>query len=545
MKWNGLIIGALICTNLCFAGEMKLKITKSYLNFPISQMVERKTMSFYSHDKLERSFVIRLSAEPEYWVFADVSEFKNKEIRIVYDGDSAALAKIQLTDEPIGSETMYKESNRPQLHFTTKRGWTNDPNGLIYYDGEYHLFYQHNPYEKEWENMHWGHAVSEDLIHWTELPTALYPDKQGRAFSGTAVIDYGNTSGLGSKKNPPMVAIYTADGIDRQVQCIAFSMDKGRTWTKYAGNPVLDTKENWNSRDTRDPKVFWFEPSGRWIMVLNEKDGHSIYSSENLKMWNFESHIVGFWECPELFELSVDGNDDDKLWVMYGASGTYMLGNFDGKEFRPVTGKLACSFGAIYAGQTYNNIPAADGRRIQIGWDRIEHQGMPFKGQMSIPMELTLRTTPTGVRLFCNPIKELDDLQNELVVAAKDLSVEEANRLLNEYKDFETLRIKTTIRFTHSTPIGLDLYGQHIIDYDLNFNRINGFFYSQTDFESKEISADILIDKTSIQVFFDDGGMSYCLQREPNKNNHQGFLFWGHLEIGVIELEVYTMKSIW
>lgn len=533
------------CASFVHAADLTLKITKRYLNLPVSQKAERKSMLFFEKGEERYSFSIRLSAEPEYWVFADVSNFKNQKLKIVFDGDAAALDRIYLADEPAGADSMYYEKNRPLLHFTARRGWVNDPNGLIFHNGEYHLFYQHNPYEREWGNMHWGHAVSRDLIHWRELPDAIRPDENGSAFSGTVVMDYANTSKLGSKDNPPMVAIYTADNPDKQVQCLAFSLDNGYTWTKYAGNPVLDTKEQWDSHDTRDPKVFWYEPIDEWVMVLNEKDGHSIYNSPNLKEWTFESHIVGFWECPELFELPIDGDPDNKIWVMYGASGTYMLGNFNGHEFTPVTKKMAYCFGAAYAGQTYNNIPISDGRRIQFVWDRVEQPGMPFKGQMSIPTELSLRTTPDGVRLFCNPVKELDLLQDKLVILERNISTDKANVLLNHYKDAAALRIKVTMKFTHSTPIGLDLYGQNIIDYDLNFNRINGFFYSQTDFSAKEISADVVIDKTTVQVYFDNGGMSYCLQREPKPGNSQGFYFWGHLPVEIKSLEVYTMRSIW
>ena len=232
--------------------------------------------------------------------------------------------------------------------------------------------------------MSWGHAVSKDLIHWEELSVVMVPDKLGSIFSGTAVIDYNNTSGFGKDGIPPMVAIYTVHSADNERQCIAYSLDKGRTFTKYEGNPVIDSKAKWNIKDLRDPKVFWYQPAKSWVMVLFERDGNSIYTSANLKDWNYESHTTGFWECPQFFELAVDGNKNNKKWVMYGASGTYMIGKFDGKVFTPETGKYYYGNGALYAAQTFDNIPASDGRRIQIGWGRIQQPGMPFNSMMLI-----------------------------------------------------------------------------------------------------------------------------------------------------------------
>lgn len=268
---------------ICFtfnAKEVSVKVSKRYLNLPISQRVDRATMDIKVDGKSERSFAIRLAPDTaDYWAFCDLSQWIGKTIQINYEGDNAGMGKIYQSDEIADGKNLYKEANRPQFHFTTRRGWINDPNGLIYYEGEYHLFYQHNPYEREWGNMHWGHAVSKDLIFWKELPIALYPDSLGTMFSGSTVIDYGNTSGFGTKNEPAMVAAYTADGNRRQTQCIAYSTDHGRSWSKYPGNPVIDSKEKWNSTDTRDPKVFWYDKGKHWVLVLNERDGHSIYLS--------------------------------------------------------------------------------------------------------------------------------------------------------------------------------------------------------------------------------------------------------------------------
>ena len=189
---------------LAMAGDVSFKVTKKYLNFPVSHAENRAKMTFEVNGKPDLSVVIRLAPDKaEYWVFKDVSAFKGKTIKITYEGNEKGLSQIYQSDEIAGQDSLYKEKNRPQFHFTTRRGWINDPNGLIYYEGEYHLFYQHNPFERDWENMHWGHAVSKDLIHWTELPDALYPDHLGTMFSGSAVIDYDNTEDSIKARLPP------------------------------------------------------------------------------------------------------------------------------------------------------------------------------------------------------------------------------------------------------------------------------------------------------------------------------------------------------
>ncbi|HWK58874.1 MAG TPA: glycoside hydrolase family 32 protein [Parapedobacter sp.] len=538
-----LVMGVVSMAGLrVLANEIEINIHSRYLNFPISHQEERSTMTFEVEGKPDLSVVIRLApGEADYWVFRDVSDLIGKTITISYDGNVKALSKIYQADAIAGQDSLYREKNRPQFHFSTRRGWINDPNGLIYHDGEYHLFYQYNPYEREWENMHWGHAVSKDLVHWEELPVALFPDQLGTMFSGSAVIDYDNTAGYNQGDTPAMIAAYTAHSAERQVQCIAYSLDKGRTFTKYAGNPVIDSKEKWNSHDTRDPKLFWYEPGSHWVMVLNERDGHSIYTSGDLKDWKYESHVTGFWECPELFELPVDGNPSNTKWVMYGASGTYMFGTFDGKVFTPESGKHQYTAGTMYAAQTFTNMP--DDRRVQIGWGRISHPGMPFNGMMLLPTELTLRTTKDGPRLFNVPVNETERLFTPLE-KWENLSSDRANELLDVFDEADRLRIKTTLKLSHATGAGFNLYGQRIVDYDLNWNTVNGTFYSPEDGTSMEISADIYIDRTSIEVFIDDGAFSYSMERRPDTNNQEGFHFWGN-NIEVKNLEVFSVQSIW
>ena len=525
-----------------YAAEVELTITKKYLNFPISHRQDRAKMTFQVRGERDLSVVVRLAPdEPDYWVFRDVSALKGKTVKITYEGNGEGLHNVYQDDVVAGHDSLYRETNRPQFHFTARRGWINDPNGLIYHDGEYHLFYQHNPYEREWENMHWGHAVSADLVHWKELPVALYPDQLGTMFSGSAVMDTANTAGFNRGNRPAMVVAYTAASAEKQVQCLAYSLDNGRTFTKYEGNPVIDSKDRWNSTDTRDPKVFWYVPGGHWALVLNERDGHSIYTSGDLKNWKYESHVTGFWECPELFELPVDGDPSRTKWVMYGASGTYMLGTFDGKVFTPESGKHLYTAGTLYAAQTFTGMP--DGRRVQIGWGRVSHPGMPFTGVMLLPTELTLRTTKAGPRLFSNPIRELEPLFTPVHQWA-NLTADRANELLDALDPSDCLRIKTTIKLSHATGAGLNLFGQHVINYDLNNNMLNGAFYSPEDMTSMELSADIYIDRTHIEVFVDDGAYSYSMERKGDSASTEGFHFWGN-RIEVKNLEVWRVSSIW
>lgn len=527
------------CITTVQAEEITLKIKKRYLNLPISNQNERKTMCFTIDGKNDREFAIRLASQKtDYWVYCDMQSYIGKEITISYDG--GGLQKIYQDDIIAGQDSIYKEKNRPQIHYTQKRGWCNDPNGLVWYDGEYHLFYQYNPYESEWGNLHWGHAISKDLLHWEEHEIALYPDEYGLVYSGSAVIDYENTSGLGSKKNPAMIAIYTSSGL-KQVQCLAYSLDKGRTWEKYKNNPILDSGYRFNSYHTRDPKVFWYEPNNEWVMVLYERDGHSIYTSHNLKEWTYESHVSGFWECPELFELSVDGNVNNKKWVMYGASGTYMIGSFNGKKFIPESGKHLFCGGNVYAAQTYTNIPESDGRRIQIGWGQVAHQNLPLSGCQTIPTELALRTTKNGVRLFCNPINELNTLELP-GVQVQNITAEQANEILQQYKDNDVIRLRFVIKLNLTTSAGLSYRGQNLLNYDMNHNRINGIFYSPDDMTSMELTVDMIVDRGFVEVFVDNGAYVHYLERRVINND--GYLFFGE-NIEIKYLKVNPMKSIW
>ena len=528
-----------------------LKINKKYLNIPVQMSQDRAEMQFNLDKTNERKFVIRLSdGQADYWVFADVSAHKGKKLSITYPKKAAGLEKIYQSDQWAGQDTVYKEKYRPQFHFSSQRGWNNDPNGLVYYKGEYHLFYQHNPYEIHWENMHWGHAVSTDLIHWKEIGEALYPDELGTMFSGTATIDVNNTAGFQTGEEPPIIAAYTAhknleNGDAIETQCIAYSNDRGRTFTKYEGNPVVDSKSKWNTRHTRDPKIFWYEPIEKWVMVVFEKDGHSIYHSDNLKKWEYQSHLVGFWECPELFELPIDGNKYNTKWVIYGASGTYMIGDFDGREFQPTSGKHAYTKGQLYAAQTFNNIPESDGRRIQFGWGRgMKHYDeMPFGQMMLFPTELSLRSTPNGVRLFNEPIAEITQLHQKSH-RWTNLDRETTNEKLKAVSG-DLFHIKMKVQIVDGTAFQLLYNGNSIVKYDMNFNRLNGYFYETAYAATGAIELEILLDRTSAEIFADKGALT-VVEALLKAKNEEGLQFGtGRSLIKIPYLEVHELQSIW
>ena len=403
--------------------------------------------------------------------------------------------------QPPFPELLYREKYRPQFHFSAKKNWLNDPNGLVYFDGEYHLFFQHNPGGIQWGDMHWGHAVSPDLVHWQELPIALSPDEHGTNFSGSAAVDIANTTGFGQDGKPPLVAMYTAAG-KPFTQCLAYSNDHGRTWTKYKGNPVLDHIVGEN----RDPRIFWHAPTHKWVMALYlDGDEFAIFSSPNLKEWKELSrlHLPGSSECPDLFEIPIEGTKETR-WIFFGANYRYLIGNFDGTTFTPEEGPFMGDHGTnFYASQTYNNTP--DGRRIQIGW--MNGTGpmpdMPFNQQMSFPCVLTLHKTPEGLRLAKNPVKEIETLRKRHQ-SARDQVIDSVEVMKLGTHNAET-DLHAVIRpDAHSQTVFTIGTNEIIIDPD---RKIISAFGKEASlvFHDGEIDIRILVDRSSVEIFAQNG----------------------------------------
>jgi fructan beta-fructosidase len=373
--------------------ERQMKAQKRYFQLPIKNGAAKRKLTILIDGRVEVENDVELADDvPDWWAIVDASAWKGKTITFHVDAlaeDSRALSSVDQSDSVKDGQNLYHEPLRGQFHFSSRRGWNNDPNGMVFYAGEYHLFYQHNPYGWAWGNMHWGHAVSKDMIHWQEIGDTLAPDRFGPMFSGSAVVDWRNTSGFGRDGKQPLVLIYTAAG-NPTTQCIAYSTD-GRNFTKYSGNPVLGQITSGN----RDPKVFWHEPTQKWVMVLYValSNLHTIhfFTSTNLREWTLASvteagktdQSTYLFECPDFFELPIDGDNQREKWVLLAANTEYATGTF----------------------------PRSDGRRIQIGWFRTDTAGMPFNQSMTIPLELKLISTGDGPRMTWTPVKELNSLR--------------------------------------------------------------------------------------------------------------------------------------
>jgi fructan beta-fructosidase len=481
----------------------------------------------------------------------EVARFKGRRAQVQVeelplDGDTCALAEsVALADQPRGTllvvDKPYQETYRPQFHFTPRKNWMNDPNGLVYYAGEYHLFFQHNPDGIDWGNMTWGHAVSRDLVHWQQLDHALRPDKLGTIFSGSAVVDRDNTAGFQSGPEKPLVAVYTSAG-KPFAQSLAYSNDRGRTWTKYRDNPVLAHVKGEN----RDPKVIWHAPTKQWVMALY-LDGHdyALFGSADLKHWKklCDVPLPGSSECPDFFPLAVDDDSKRTKWVFWGANGNYRLGAFDGTTFQPETGPLRSLWGGNdYAAQTYGDIPADDGRRIQIAWmNGGRYHDMPFNQQMSFPRELSLRTTPEGVRLCMAPVREIKSLRGKRHSWAS-LALKPGDSPLAALHG-ELWDIDVEIEAGTVAEVALTVRGEPI-RYDARGRTLHCLGHSAPLApESGRVRLRVLVDRTSLEIFA--GHVTMCSCFLPDPADHSLALEVRGGKATLPSLTIYELNSAW
>ena len=512
-----------------------------YLLIPVEdQAVENSVQFSVDGNPIGEPMTIRIAQNKiDYWVPIDIESYKGKKVTLTFavaKTTDMGLAEIKQAGE---YNFNYSEKYRPLYHFTPQYGWMNDPNGMVYADGTYHLFYQYNPYGARWGNMHWGHAISKDLVNWEYQPTAIAPDKLGAIFSGSAVIDHDNTAGFGKGA---MIAIFTSAG-DRQTQSIAYSLDGGKTFTKYEGNPVLSDA---NIIDFRDPKVFWHAPSKQWVMSLATTQTITFYGSKNLKEWTRLSEFGeglgghgGVWECPDLFPLTYEGKTKWVLFVSINPGGTnggsatqYFIGNFDGKTFTPdaMNYPLWLDYGRDnYAGVTWSNVPAADGRRLFIGWMSNwdyanEIPTVNFRSAMTVARTLRLAHNGEHLVVASEPVKEVESLRRDpLSLADKTTSdtVTFENLLPNNQGAYE-LTFTVTPNDTDSFSFSIENTKGEVLTYlfdiankTLSVDRSKSSVAFNANFAETLIKAPLtakksytvrlLVDKASTELFVNNG----------------------------------------
>ena len=535
-----------------------INTNQRYLLLPVEEVMPDVRVSMIVNNKEVNVADVRLAVNRvDYFVPLDLSDYAGKNILLKFklgsnDPIRGKLSAVCCKEMKLSDtfDTGNREKFRPTYHFSPLYGWMNDPNGMVYKDGEYHLFYQHNPYGSKWGNMHWGHAISKDLINWEHRPDAITPDALGTIFSGSAVVDTDNTAGFGAGA---IVAIYTQNS-DRQVQSIAYSTDNGRSFTKYENNPVLTS----DARDFRDPKVFWHKETQRWIMLLAVGQEMQIFSSSNLKDWAFESSFGegqgahgGVWECPDLFELPVDGTNEKK-WVLlcnlnpggpFGGSATqYFVGTFNGKEFvneSPSKTKWMDWGKDHYATVTWSDAP--DNRRIAIAWmSNWQYANdvptFQYRSPNSVPRDLSLFTVDGETYLQSAPSPELLKLRD--ISKKRSFKVNGTRTIKDMIAGNEgAYEIELTIENQHADVIGFRLYndkGEEVdMQYDMKEKKFSmdrrksgdvGFnenfpMLTWTAIESgkDELKLRLFVDKSSVEAFGDGGRFVMTNQVFPSE----------------------------
>ena len=534
--------------------EREFTVANKYLVIPIKNGAKGTQVTLEVDGTPVRRYGTELATDPEavdWYAYFTIDAYKGKSARVTAARSSEeAFALVRQADAVPGSESYYTEKLRPQLRFSQHVDWNNDPNGMVYLDGEWHLFFQHNPVGWGWGNMTWGHAVSKDLVHWEQLPNVLFPGTmaRGACFSGGATVDVKNTAGWKSGDNDVLVASLTDTGAG---EAMAYSTDKGRTFTWYDGNPVVRHRG-------RDPKVIWYaydeedapldekakQLGGHWVMAFYDehpqyKRNIAFYTSTDLKAWQEQSHLPGYFECAELFELPVDGKADDRRWVVFAADARYAIGQFDGKKFTPEhKGKHQVHWGPYYASQCFNNVPA--GRVVQIGWAKIPMRGMPFNQTFSLPTELTLRSTPNGIRMGAQPVRELEILRGEPLTS--DVQTLAADKPIRFETDGQLFDIVVELEPTGAKEILLQ-FGAGRVRYDVAAAKLDEMPLPLVD---GKLKFRVVVDRPMYEVCGGDGVVYKTASRPDAGSTIEAIqLSAGGGEAKIDNLTVYPMRSIW
>ncbi len=530
--------------------ERAFIVGSKYLLMPIENKGRGgTTIHLYVGEEKVRQYQLhpaRSAEQADWYAFFTIERYQGREARVVVDAVTEdGFALIRQSDTIPGEEDFYQEPHRPQFHFTQKVGWNNDPNGMVWHEGTWHLFFQHNPVGLPWGNMTWGHATSRDLLHWEQQPNKLFPKTMavGDCFSGGATVDNRNTAGWGENT---LVAFFTDTGVG---EAIAYSTDGGETFTYYEGNPIVKHRG-------RDPKVIWYDYregdtpideraaqlGGHWVMVVYNEDAPqgrntAFHTSTNLREWTFRSRLTGYYECPELFELPVDGDESNTRWVTYGADAKYVLGSFDGTVFTPDhEEKYQVHWGAYYAAQTFDNSP--DGRRIQIGWARIGAPG-PYNQHFTFPHQMTLRTTDDGIRLFAEPIGELENLRvRSRHGETKELADGQPQVLP---VDTDLLDVRLTVQVGDAKRIVLELPGRSVT-YDVEGAKLNDVPLAPVD---GTLSIRVLADRLLTEIIGNEGRVYITTGGEPEPEGGRVSVTARGGDAHLISLETHELRSIW
>lgn len=523
---------------------MKIKIVKKYITFPVNALLKRKKMLFYNEGTMVLDLDVHLDEiSPNFMAFVDVSRFVGMELEVKCD--SKIDYNINQCDT-IELENLYSEPYRPTVHFTVKNGWNNDPNGLVKYKDIYHMFYQYNPCSTVWDNMHWGHATSRDLLHWEELDVKLFPDEMGTMFSGGAIVDYENKTGLKENENDVILLFYTAAGSTsllskdaKFTQCLAYSVDGGKSFLKYRENPILEHFE----AENRDPKVIWCDPINKYLMALFlDENKFLLLTSENLLDWSTlqELSIENEAECPDIFSLKVDGEETNK-WVIIGAAGFYVIGSFVNGMFRVEQQSKRLCYGEIdYAAQSFST---DEERCIRISWHRMNIPLSRFSQQMGFPVEMNLKKTSDEYYLCATPINEISQLYSD-TIKFEDHMIKGGSSFYIEINKNCAFDISLEFDYIQGTFLKLEIFGAEIIFDMENNHMIMDGNCSPLSTSLDNVDFRMIIDKCSVELFV-DGGKFYHAYQHICDYNLSSLALSCDKDIFIKQLNCSSLKSIW